>query len=147
MIFSLSDAILFFILFWFTATPLLTDIFKLLAFIGFAALVIAFLQSRAKIQEMEIEIGDQRLHINYFRSSEKNSEELFELDTIDQIQKLPAPPIWRIFPRRGCTKMEISFTDTSNKLSLFRFQGRDRYLTPSEAQKIETFLQEHIPLQ
>jgi hypothetical protein len=140
---SLLVAILFLILFLVSSNPLVIGIFRLIAFIGFAAFVLAILQQQGKMEKIEIKLKDDELIVNYYSSLQKSQEELFDIDTIDHVEKQPAPAIWKIIPRKDCAKLQISFTDTPNILSLLRFRGRDLYVSHSQAQKAIQFLSEH----
>jgi hypothetical protein len=142
---SLGIAILFLILFLVNHNPLIVGIFRLIAFIGFAGFVMGILQLQGKRKEIKIQQNEEQLVINYYSSTAKNQEELFEIDSINRVKKDPAPPIWKIIPRKDCAKLQISFTDTSNILSLLRYRGQDIYVSPSDAQKAVHFLKEHLP--
>lgn len=141
---SLFVAILFFILFLIVHDPLMIGIFRLVAFIGFAAFVLSFLQIQGKISRIKIEPGKEKLIISYFSSSQKSQEELFDIATIDQVKQCSAPAVWKVIPRKDCSKLQISFTDSSNELSLLRRKGRDLYVTHSDAKKAVNFLDKHL---
>jgi hypothetical protein len=142
---SAGIAILFLILFLVSTNPLIVGIFRLIAFIGFAGFVMGILQLQGKTKEIKIQQNEDQLVINYYSSTAKNQEELFEIATIHRIEKHPAPPIWKIIPRNDCAKLQISFTDTSNTLSMLRYRGQDIYVSHSDAQKAVHFLEEHLP--
>lgn len=142
---SLFVTILFVILFLVIHNLLLIGIFRLIAFIGFACLVLAILRLQGTEQRIEIDIDDNQLRIKYFSSIQKNQEELIELETIDRIEKQPAPAIWRFIPRRDCSKLQISFTDTPNILSLLRYKDRDLYINHSDARKAIGFFGQQLP--
>jgi hypothetical protein len=142
---SLLDAIVFLILFLVNNTPLLVGIFRLVAFIGFAVFVLALLQMMGKTKEIKFALKEDKLYISYYLSLEKSQEEIFEVETIDQVKNLSAPAIWFLIPRNDSAKLQISFTDTSNKLSILRFQGHDLYVSKADAQKVVRFLDENIP--
>ena len=139
----LTTAILFTILFWQFNDPLWTGIFRLLAFVGFAGLLLAFLQTRQRTNKIELIVNKSQLQVNYYRNAKKQQEELFEMDTIKQINKEPAPVIWLMLPRNDCQKFIISFTDSRNTLSLFRFESRDIYVSLPDAKKTAKFLASH----
>ncbi|HYW35762.1 MAG TPA: hypothetical protein VE868_10180 [Balneolaceae bacterium] len=141
---SLFDTVVFFILFLLISDPLTVSIFRFLAFIGFAGIVLAGLQLQGRTKKIEIECDEEQIKITYYLSSRGNQEEIFELGTVDQITKQPAPRIWNLIPRKDSSKLQISFTDTSNKLSLLRFKGKDLYVTHSDAQKVVSFFKSRV---
>jgi hypothetical protein len=141
---SLGIAILFLILFLVNNNPLIIDIFRLFAFIGFAGFIMSALQLQGKKKGIKMKLDDGQLIVNYYSSTTKNQEELFDVDTINRVEKHPAPAIWKIIPRNDSAKLEISFTDTSNILSLLRYRGQDIYVSHSDAQKAVRFLEEHL---
>jgi hypothetical protein len=141
---SLGIALLFLILFLVNNSPLIVGIFRLIAFIGFAGFIMSALQLQGKTKEIKMKLDDGQLIVNYYSSTTKNQEELFDVDTINRVEKHPAPAIWKIIPRNDSAKLEISFTDTSNILSLLRYRGQDIYVSHSDAQKAVRFLEEHL---
>lgn len=141
---GVAVAVLFTALFIILDDTLLGGFFRLFAFAGFAAFVMAFLQKRSRIDSIDLEVDRKNLTITYFKSSEIKQEELFDLKTIKDIQTRSAPAIWKVFPRAGAVQFLITFTDSDNTLSMFRLEGRDIYLSEKEAQTVKAFLNKHV---
>lgn len=132
VLFILSDHILF------------EGILRLIAFGGFAITVLSYLQTRGKEQEIELLFNEKHLMVTYFGESKKTQEEFFELETIANIIRIKNPRVWKILPRSDCSKFLISFTDSKNTLSIFRFEGRDLCVSHPDAEKTEKFLRKHL---
>ena len=144
---SLITSIIFAILFSWADTTLWAGIFRLVAFTGLAVAILSYLQTRGKEREIELELSDEQLIVNYYLQSTKNQEEFFKVNTIDQIKRVQSPTVWGIIPAGACNKVMITFTDSPNTLSLFRIEGRDLMVSPEDAQKTEHFLDQKLSKQ
>lgn len=138
---SLLMTLLFFGLYLASEDPLWTGITRLVAFIAFAILVISMLQNRGKPRRLEISLDARQLRVDYYSGDRKVQEELFEQDTIQGIRSVPTPPALKILPVGDAVKYEVSFTDRSNTLSLFRIEGKDLYVGHEGAHKLDHFLE------
>ncbi len=141
---GLTVSVLFVLLLVLSDDALAGGIFRLIAFGGFAVVMLSYLHIRGKAQKIELRFDKERLIITYFSESKKTQEELFELETISSIIRIENPPVWKILPRNDCSRFMISFTDRNNTLSLFRFEGRDLCLSHPDAAKTEKFLDEYL---
>lgn len=141
---SLAVAVLFFVLYLFISNPVIAGYSRFIAFIGFAALVIAFLQTRGRTDQIQLTFDDTNLIIVYFQSSHQKQQELFDLETIGEIRCRPAPPIWKFIPRNDCYEFRISFTDSEKTLCMFRLEGRDIYIRKADVHPLKQFLTKNI---
>ncbi len=141
---SVAIAVLFTALFILFDNALLGGLFRLFAFAGFAGFVLAFLQKRSRIDSIDLAVDNKNLTITYNKSSEIQQEELFDIETIEDIQIRTAPPIWKVFPRSSAVQFMISFTDSENTLCMFRLEGRNVYLSKKDTKAVKAFLKNHI---
>lgn len=141
---SIAVTLLFFILYAVFSNTVLAGFSRLIAFAGFATLVIAYLQTRGRTDQIKLTVDDKNLVVRYFQSSEKKQEELFDVKTIDEIKCRPAPPIWKIIPRNNSSEFRISFTDSENILNMFRVDGRDIYIRNTDVNLLKHFLVKNI---
>lgn len=119
-----------------------TGIFRFLTFACFAGLVLAGLRIRQPPLTIRIEVTSEQLIIHYFLDDEEKKEELFERDTIKNIERIPAVK-WNFWPHTQAYKFTISFNDTDNTLSTFIYSGRAISINEKDAKKFESFLRNY----
>lgn len=141
---SLAVSALFLLPYLLINNPIIVGFSRLIAFAGFAALVIAFLQTRGRTDHIKLTVDDTNLVVRYFKSSDKKQEELFDLKTMDEIKCRPAPPIWKIIPRNDSSEFRISFNDSENVLNMFRVDGRNIYIRNTDVNLLKHFLVKNI---
>lgn len=137
---SLAAALLFGLLYLLADGPFLPGLFRLSAFAGFAAAVIAALQWMGRAHTMVLTINEDNLAVSYLSSGKEVQEELFERDTVHRVHAVAAPPALGFFAMDDAVKVEMTFTDTDNRLSAFRLHGKDRYLAPDDARRACDFI-------
>lgn len=141
---SSAIAVLFFIIFLFTADPLWEGIFRLIAFIGFIGAVFSFLRLREGQKKVKIEILDEELLITYFKKDEMVKEEIFERKTIKDIYKKEAKSSVKLLPLNKEFEFFITFTDTDKTLPLFEYSGRNLLFSEEKASKIDQFVKSNF---
>jgi hypothetical protein len=137
---GLIISVIFFFALSYSGSPLWIGIFRLLAFIGFAAAVISYLQHREKTKKITLLVDESQIIVQYFIASRKEQEELFERDTVKTIKVKSAPAIWGFFPRNELRKFLITFTDSKNTLSFFKFGGKNLFISTDDAATVQDFL-------
>lgn len=137
-------AILFFILYLIGNNPLWIGIYRLVAFIAFICAVFSFLRLREGKKELRLECIDEHLAITYLHKSKIIKEELFERNTIRDINKQEYKPFGKFSFFDQGYQYFISFTDTDNKLSMFEYSGRNLHFSSDVTKKIDEFLEKNI---
>lgn len=129
---------------WFFAEDVLwSGMFRFGAFACFASLVLVWLRIRQAPLALRVKANDDHLFIHYFLDGEEKKEELFERNTIRRIERKAEALFWSSNENANACKFIISFTDTTNTLSVFIYSGREISLSEKDAQKFETFLSDH----
>ena len=71
---GLIISVIFFFALSYSGSPLWIGIFRLLAFIGFAAAVISYLQHREKTKKITLLVDESQIIVQYFIASRKEQE-------------------------------------------------------------------------
>lgn len=123
------------------------SIFRFIAFIGFAGVVLLILKIRERPKKMDVRLTAKYLGIRYFDDKEEVKEELYERETIKKIQRTNVSPAWDFLSNTEVYKHIISFTDTNKTLSVFVYSGQNIHLNEQDSSKFENFLIDHdIPV-
>lgn len=146
-LFSGLIAVIFLSAYLFVSDPFWGGIFRFIAFIGFAGIVLLILKIREQPKKIEVKLTPEHLSILYFDDKEKVKEEFYERETIKNIQRKNVSPTWDFLTDPKIYQHIISFSDTETTLSVFIYSGRNIHLNEKDSSKFETFLSNHnIPI-
>jgi|GEM_PF-619401 hypothetical protein len=137
---SVLITIIFGAAFLFTNNTLWAGIFRLLAFAGFAGVVLAALRLREKPVTLNLETNNKHLIVRYMLKNKELKEELFEREAIKNIEKKEVSKMKNFLSKSDAYKYVISFTDTDTRLSMLTNNGRDLHLSRQASAQVDAFL-------
>lgn len=143
----LGIAAVTFIIFWNIENVLWGGIFRMVSFIAFTGSIFCLIKVMEGKRNIQLTFENKNLLIQYFKNDRLIQEEVFQLDSIQSIQAVPAfisLPLKRYeLPQRSAVTYKINFTDSDRELYLFEFGGGVLSVSNESHRRIKDFLSEN----
>lgn len=134
--------VIFFLIYWNANDPFWAGIFRLTAFIFFAAAMLGGLKLMGSSLRVTLSSNDELLLVTYQKKEKVIHEEQFQKDKIKEIISVkPRGNPFYTYLQPASKTFKVNFRDTENSLHLFEFSGRPLLFDPASQQVIKDFLQ------
>lgn len=142
---SAGLCIITFIIFWNIGDPFWESIFRLAAFVFFAASVLCYLQIMNGPIKVTVSTTKKNLIISYLKRGKTIQEEEFKKETIKEVFSTTSGINFLQAKLKPAIKtFKVNFTDSDRDLYLFEIGGRPLLFNKQSQDKITMFLQEMI---
>ena len=142
-IFSGIISIICFVIFWNLTDPFWAGASRFIAFIFFAAAVMAYLKIMDGPLEVTLTSSEELLEVTYTKKERAIQEEEFDRNSIKKIElRQPQGNIISSLLQPSSQAFRITFSDTDQKLYLFEFRGRPLLFDLDSQQKVRNYLKD-----